>query len=180
MSPQAGFTAGNLKMDARITRRSVLGSIGAAGMFPVLAQAIAPGAPRVERPLLQAGLRIGEPQAGEAGWRHATILGGSMIGGLLQGEVQSGRIEWLVDPASGAVEVAASMQVLRSDGARIELRDRSSAAGADHQHGMPGVPTAPRLFDAAGVPLPQPMLAGRLDASLLAQGAVTLRAFARR
>ncbi len=99
-------------MDPRITRRTLLGSIGAAGMFPGFALAITDGSIAAP-PALEVALRIGQPRSGTAGWRHAVIHGGTVTGALMQGAVQSGRLEWLVDPASGAVEVAASMQVLR-------------------------------------------------------------------
>jgi hypothetical protein len=167
-------------MDPRITRRAALGSIGAAGMFPAFAPAISGSGPRRNQPALEVALRIGQPQSGVAGRRHALIHGGTVAGTLMQGSVQSGRLEWLVDPASGAVEAAASMLVLRADGVLVELRDRTVHAAAPVQAGLPGVCTAPRLFDAHGASLPHALLAGRLDASGLARGVVTLRAFEQR
>jgi hypothetical protein len=164
-------------MDPRITRRCLLGTIGAVGMFPAFAPAISSSR---ARPALQVALRIGQPGSGTAAWRHAVIHGGKVTGVLMQGDVLSGRLDWLVDPASGAVEVVACVQVLRRDGVLVELRDRTVHAGADDLAGQPGLCTAPQLFDASGGFLPQPALAGRLDATALARGLVTLRAFEQR
>lgn len=167
-------------MAPRITRRSALGSISAAGMFPAFASAITAGASRRTEPALQVTLRIGQPQSGSAAWRHALIHGGTVAGALMRGSVQSGRIEWLVDPASGAVEAVANVLVLREDGVLVELRDRTVHAGRDAPADVPGLSTAPQLFDESGQSLQLPALVGRLDASALPLGLLTLRAFEQR
>ena len=171
--------ADDRKMNAGMTRRTLLGSISAAGLFPSFATATTAAASHAAVPALEIGLRIGQPQSGLAGWRHAAIHGGSVAGALMQGRVQSGRLEWLVDPASGAVAVVARVQMRRDDGVLVELCDRTTHAGADGSD-FPGLTTAPQLLDAAGASLPHPVLAGRLDASGFARGVVTLRAFEQR
>jgi hypothetical protein len=164
-------------MDGNLTRRTVLGSVGAAAMFPQWAGAVHSHAAQVPQALLEISLRIDEPRAGLHGWRRAPVRGGVASGKLLRGSVQQGQLQWLVDPASGAVQVALDLQLLRVDGALIRLRDRSADAEVAPLE-FPGVPTAPELFDAGGIALPVPArLAGRLDASCLGRGVVWLRAF---
>src|SRR5262245_47223122 len=140
-------------MTASVTRRTLLGSVGAAAMFPALGSAfrtLPAGAPR---PALEASLLVGEPQTGPGGRRTAAVRGGRVTGHLLQGVVQSGQLEWLVDPASGAVELAARVQVRRADGELVELHDRTAHAAEDSFAAQPGWPTAPRLI-AAGARYP--------------------------
>jgi hypothetical protein len=165
-------------MRGSITRRTVLGSVGAATMFPEWAAAMHSPVPQVPRPVLEISLRIGEPRPGGHGWRRAQVLTGLATGSLLQGAVQAGTLEWLVDPASGAVQVAADMLLVRRDGAMVRLRDRSAHAQLA-SCGVPGVPTAPELFDAAGIALPASgQLAGWLDTAAIGRGLLRLRAFA--
>lgn len=165
-------------MERGVTRRAVLGSVGAAAMFPPLAQATLASLPASTRPVLEAWLQTGAPQSGQYGRRHARVHGGAVTGSLMRGTVQSGRLDWLVDPASGAVEVTARVQVLSADGALIELRDRTAPAVAAGFAAQPGWPTAPELFEAAsGKSVTDQPLAGRLDTAAIARGLVRLRAF---
>ena len=165
-------------MDGSITRRTVLGSVGAVTLFPQWAGAVHSPEPHVPQPVLQISLGIGAPRSGRHGWRRAQVRTGLATGSLLQGLVRQGQIAWLVDPASGAVQVAADMVLVRRNGALVRLRDRSAHACAV-PFGYPGVPTAPELFDAAGRALESPgPLAGLLDASGLGRGLIQLRAFA--
>lgn len=167
-------------MDACMTRRTLLGSMGAATMFPRLAAGVNATAPRAAMPAMQIGVRVGEPRNGLHGRRHAEVLAGLVHGSLMQGAVQSGHLEWLVDPASGAVEVALDMRLLRADGALLRLRDRSVHADAAVLADVPGILTAPQLFDSTGAALLAPArLAARLDASGLGRGVIWLRAFDR-
>jgi hypothetical protein len=92
--------------------------------------------------------------------------------------VQSGRIDWFVDPASGAVEIAMACSVLRADGRTVELRDRTAIATAADRAALPGHPTAPALFDAGGrTAVASGQLVGRLDTTAIWRGFVSLRAF---
>lgn len=165
-------------MSERMTRRTLLASIGAAGVFPSLASAITAAEPSPAPQSLKVQMQVTQPESGTGGWRHVLVRGGT-VSGFMQGIVQSGRLQWLVDPASGAVEVTARVQLLRSDGLLVELHDRTVHAAPGGVAGLPGVCTSPQLFDAAGRSLAAPALAGRLDASGLARGIVTLRAFER-
>jgi hypothetical protein len=159
----------------KINRRELLGSVGAASLMPA---ALAMPASDEAVPAFQAALRLGPAQDGSGNHRWAEIIAGKLSGKRLAGKVQSGRIDWFVDPASGAVEIALTCSVLRADGKTIELRDRSASASASDRAALPGHPTAPVLSDAAGeAGLPQ--LTGRLDTTAFWRGFVSLRAFAR-
>jgi hypothetical protein len=162
-----------------MTRRTLLGSVAAVTMFPQPAAGVYSQAPQATTPGMQIGLRLGEPESRLHGWRRALVLAGMVEGSLMQGTVQSGQLEWLVDPASGAVEVAIDMLLVRADGALIRLRDRSAPADDAAQRASPGLSTAPELFDAAGTLLAPARLAGHLDVSGLGRGVVWLRAFDR-
>ncbi len=162
-----------------MTRRTLLGSVGAAAMFPPLATVAAASPPDMTLPALDVRLRIGAPQTGQGGRRHAAVEGGRVTGLLLRGSVQSGQLEWFVDPASGAVEVTARLQVRRTDGVLVELRDRTAHAPAAGLDAQPGWPTAPRLFEkTSGRSVTNTPLSGRLDTADLARGQIRLRAFA--
>lgn len=166
-------------MDAGMTRRTLLGSVGAATMFPQLAAGVSRIAPPAALPAMQIAMRVDEPRHGLQGRRHAVVLAGRVEGSLVQGTVQSGRLEWLADPLTGAVDIAIDLQLLRADGRLLQLRDRSVPADGAAV-GAPGVATAPQLFDSAGSAWLAPaQLAGRLDASGLARGVIWLRAFDR-
>jgi hypothetical protein len=163
-------------MNSGMTRRTLIGSIGAAGLFPPFASASTGHAPQFPSAALDIELHVCEPLSGAGSWRHAVIRGGTVAGGLMRGVVQSGRLEWLVDPASGAVEIAARVHLLRDDGTPVELRDRT-VHRTNLLMGLPGVSTAPQLLDAAGRLFPHHPLAGRLDPTDLGRGVVRLRAF---
>jgi hypothetical protein len=66
-------------------------------------------------------LRLEPAQAGAGNHRWARIADGLISGGALPGRVRAGRIDWLVDPASGAVEATANCRVQRADGTLAEL-----------------------------------------------------------
>jgi hypothetical protein len=167
-----------MKMEARVTRRTLLGSVGAAALFPPVAAALGSMPVSMPRLALEARLHLGAPQTSIGGRRRAVVHGGAVTGRLMHGTVQSGMLEWLVDPASGAVDLAARLQVLRTDGVLVELRDRTAHAGADRCASLPGWPTAPQLFEAAsGRPITTLPLTGRLDTTSLGRGVVGLRAF---
>lgn len=160
-----------------MNRREMLGSVGGFCLLPVFAGARAEVTPRQPQPAFDVLLRLGAAQGGAGNHRWARVLGGEISGSLLRGRVRGGRMDWHVDPASGAVAVATSMTIRRADGARVELRDRTAHA-ADELPELPGLRTAPELFDAAGRPLLAPLsLAGRLDARDFARGTVSLRVY---
>ncbi len=164
-----------------MNRREVLAAVGVAALLPVCdVFAAAPVAHASSRrlPAFDAAMRIGPAQGGVGNHRHAEILGGEIEGTLLHGRIESGRMDWHVDPASGAVEVATVLQVRRGDGTSVQLRDRTVHSSVDEVPMPPGLATAPQLFDATGRLLSAPAsLAGRLDNTLFSSGAVRLRAF---
>src|SRR5688500_7470756 len=111
---------------ARISRRSLLGSVGAASLAPGLlsptpsearlAQDSA-GAPQLQ-PAFAAELALGVPALDGAvpQQMRAEIQGGSVTGRLLRGTVQHGTVGWRSDPVAALTEVTARFTVLREDG----------------------------------------------------------------
>ncbi len=164
---------------ALMNRRELLGSVGVASLLPALdVFAAVPSARGM--PAFEVVLKMGATQAGTGNHRWASILGGDIAGRLLRGRVRSGRMDWHVDPATGAVEVSTQLEVLRADGVSMQLRDRTVHADASELVELPGLCTAPELFDAAGQPMLVPAsLAGRLDSTGMANGVVRLRACSR-
>jgi hypothetical protein len=155
-----------------MNRREVLGLVSAALAPPAFAM-LPPGQASLR---FQAALRLGPAQDGAGNHRWAAIVAGKLSGELVNGGVQSGRMDWFVDPASGAVEVAITCNVLRTDGTTIQLRDRTARATAQARRALPGHPTSPVLCDASGAAIGPPLV-GRMDATGIWRGFVSLRAF---
>jgi hypothetical protein len=155
-----------------MNRREVLGSVGAALTLPAFA--VQPQGQA--SPLFLAALRLGPAQDGTGNHRWAEIVAGKFSGELIIGRVQSGRIDWFVDPASGAVEVAISCIVLRADGTTIQMCDRTASATVQARAALPGHPTAPVLCDASGSVIGPPLV-GRMYATAIWRGFVSVRAF---
>lgn len=165
---------------ARITRRAVLGSAGAASLSPVFAlNASDPALPHT-RLAFAAHVSVGAAAgvSGHPGRRWCAVLGGTLRGPLLSGAVQGGRIDWQIDAPSHTVEITARFGVLAADGRLLELRDRTVFAGAVQPAGMAAIATAPVLVEQAEeVPATPVLLVGRLDASQFVRGLVHLDAF---
>lgn len=173
----------------RVTRRTVLGSVGAASLAPALtatdaaarvrAEAAWPAESAAPHPhlafaaQLQLAMHAGTSQTG-AHW--AAITGGEAAGPRLSGRVQGGRIDWRCD-ASGATQVMLCIAVQGADGSIVEVRDRGICAGPG-LHAGAAISTAPQLFGAAGeLPDAPAVLVGRLDTTQLDQGVLRLLAF---
>lgn len=156
-----------------MNRRELLGSVGAASLLPT---AFAMPAPEKSFPAFQAAFRLGRAQDGIGNLRWAQIIAGEITGSRLNGRVQAGRMDWLIDPCSGAVEIALTCSVLLIDGRLLELRDRTVSASASDRAALPGHPTAPMLSAVSGAGC-TPRLAGRLDTTAFWRGYVSLRAF---
>ena len=112
-----------------MNRREMLGSAGAISLLPALPVAGPDAGAAV--PDIEALLQLGPVQRGAGNHRWAQILQGSVTGQML-GIVRSGRLDWHVDPASGAVEAHMQCRVQCADGKLRELRKRSwhvSSAG---------------------------------------------------
>lgn len=160
-----------------MNRRELLGSAGAVALLPAL-DAFATMPSRRDEPEFEAALRLGPVHSGAGNHRWAQVVGGSVTGNLLQGVVRSGRLDWHVDPASGAVEVVMNCSVHCMQGRVFELRDRTAHAGADRFAAQPGWPTAPELFEAnSGRSITAGPLNGRMDTTDFGRGVVRLRAF---
>jgi hypothetical protein len=155
-----------------VNRRELLGSVGAASLLPAAFAAPARVQPS---PAFQAALRLGSVQNGPGNRQWAEIVAGNLSGRRLAGRVHAGRMDWFVDPCSGAVEIAMRCSVSRPDGSLVELRDHTVSASASAGENLPGHPTAPVLSGIAGEdPL---RLVGRLDTTAFWRGFVSLRAF---
>jgi hypothetical protein len=170
-----------------ITRRSLLGSAGAASLTPVLlndtdtctGQPLQPAAPKAA-PAFTARIAVGAGSriSFQPGLRHASILGGEITGPLLNGTVQGGNVQWHIDAANGQVEIAARLVVLRSDGVLLELRDIARYPADSLPSATASIATTPVLMETAGeLPATPALLVGRLDASQFANGVVLLHAF---
>lgn len=166
--------------NARITRRAVLGSAGAASLSPVFSastdDALAPRA----RLAFSARISVGaaETVASSPGRRWSAVIGGEIHGPLVSGAVQGGRIDWHVDARSQTVEITARFGVLGRDGRLLEIRDRAVFPGVVPPASVPVISTAPMLVEQADeVPATPALLVGRLDASRFADGVVQLDAF---
>lgn len=116
-----------------MNRREVLASVGAASILPVaVSGSVARGSvssarsatmPPVEG--LDALLLLGPAQSGEGNHRWASVSTGDAVCGALAGKVLGGQLDWIIDPASGAVSVSLSCRMQRSDGVVLELRDHA-------------------------------------------------------
>jgi Protein of unknown function (DUF3237) len=114
-----------------INRRELLESAGFVPLLPLLSALDAPASPG--RPQPHATLQLGPSHRGAGNHRWALILGGTVTGNRLAGRVRSGRMDWHVDPASGAAEASVRCEVLCSDGRIREMRERGvhpAAAGS--------------------------------------------------
>jgi hypothetical protein len=173
----------------RITRRAVLGSVGATLSSTLAAPAGAHLAPMPAqgslalpqaRPAFAALLEVGESMQapGTSTQRWVTILGGAIDGPRLRGVVQGGRFDWRQDAAGESVEVTATFIVRRDDGRLIEVRDRGFYPAASAAAASAAICTSPELVEPAGEgPVAAAVLVGRLDASQLDRGMVRLLAF---
>jgi hypothetical protein len=160
-----------------MNRRELLGSFGAVALLPART-AMASVLPLRPVAVFEASLQLGLIGDGVGKCRRAPVIGGDVTGTALRGMVRSGTLEWLVDPASGAVELVLDCQVLTDQGRRVHLRDHTVHAGLDGINGVAGLATAPAVRAAdSGRFLHTKPLAGRLDASGLPHGTVLLRAF---
>jgi hypothetical protein len=165
----------------RFSRRTVLGSVGAASIAPTL-----PGdddeCARVAvhtEPAFTGTILVG-PQLRGTSPTHfsAAILGGEVSGPLLQGQVLPGRIEWTIDAGSQTMQLSASYAVRCADGLLVQVRDRSVHGGAAAPAAGKGLRTAPELHtDGEHGGLAGSLLVGVLDASGFSAGQVMLRVF---
>lgn len=120
--------------DRRFTRRSVLGAVGAVSLASTALAAAAASLPTGEGEAFRLVLSLEPSQAGKGNHRWARI-GAGLARGSLQGEIQSGRVDWQVDPASGAVEATATCSLRCADGKVRQLR-RGNLAAARLDNGL--------------------------------------------
>jgi len=168
----------------QFSRRSLLGSVGAASIAPALPAAVCDPAMQsadlpVAQPAFEGRLLTGPQQKiSQSPARYtASILGGEFKGTLLAGAVQSGRIEWTVDQDSQAMHISAHYAVLRPDGQLVEVRDRSAHPQALRPASITRLHTAPEIVAGGEQQDFAPLLVGLLDASGFSSGQVVLRVF---
>lgn len=105
------------------------------------------------------------------------IRSGTAIGPLLSGDVQSGHVRWQTDAGRAAVDVHVQIMIRREDGSVVEVLDRSVHPAAARPADLARLATATELVVAGeqdGLPM---LFVGRMDASLLAAGSLTLSTF---
>jgi hypothetical protein len=107
-----------------ITRRSLLCSASALSLLPRLAGGTSGGSTGSE---FRAVVRLGVASAGVGNHRWALIEQGEVWAGHGRGEMQSGRLDWHVDPATGAVEARVDCR-MRGAGQPAGLRQAHLAA----------------------------------------------------
>ena len=159
----------------------MLGTVGAASLAPVLVNAgaraapVAAGSPEVQ-PAFAGNLTVGAMEREGTVLRAASISGGTIHGSRLAGIVHGGRIEWL-PRADGSHEVQLRFHVQCADGHQTEVFQRAVLApDADLQGCWPVNAVTESLADE-GASTGAALLVGRLDATRLQQGLLTLLAF---
>jgi len=165
----------------RVSRRAMLGSVGAASLSPVLQASIPDLSASLDlplaRPAFTAALQTAEMQESASGSRSASIIGGSMQGRRLSGNVRSGRIQWSAPALGSPVEVTTHLLVARPDGSLVEVLNRGVVPADSDVSCHPAISTRIELAgneEGPGAPL---LLVGRLDASGLGKGVLKLQAF---
>lgn len=167
------------KPDQQLTRRTLLGSVGAATIassLPTQAGVGREGVPALRRAFVAevktAPVSIGK-QSGLV--RHMWVTGGVVRGSLLEGQIQSGRLEWQMAAGQSGVELLAEFVVRRADGSTVEVRDRALGTVTNEGAELSLLASRPELRDALGA---SPVtLVGRMDASACMAGTVRLNAF---
>jgi len=165
----------------RVSRRAMLGSVGAASLSPVLQASVSGVSASLDlpfaRPAFAATLQTAEVHESAGGSRSASIIGGSIQGRRLSGAVQSGHIHWSASSGGSAVEVTTRLLVARPDGSLVEVHDRGVMPPDTDAARHAAIPTRTELAgvrEEEGVPL---LLVGRLDASGLGKRVLKLQAF---
>jgi hypothetical protein len=152
--------------------------MAAAGAACIVPACGAAGSSR-ERNGLLAMLRVGPARSGIGNHRWATIESGYITGELLRGVASAGRVDWHVDPATGAAEVALRCRVVDARGSGWILTDAScpSGVGSDPPGGV--LHSAPRLVRESDPGRRHEVLVGRIDPRRFSQGWLELHAFER-
>jgi hypothetical protein len=105
------------------------------------------------------------------------VRAGTAKGPHLSGDVLSGHVRWQTDAARSVVDVNVEMLVRCEDGRVVEVLDRSVHPVAARPDDLSRLASATELVVAGeqdGLPV---LFVGRMDASLLAAGSLTLSAF---
>lgn len=168
----------------RISRRSMLGTVGAASLVPVLLKAsdgppagsAPPDALPHAAPAYLARFRVSPIAPHAAQPRAVAIIGGTVEGTRLSGVVESGSVEW--QQYCDGMAVTAHYSVRRADGSVVEVRERGMQSACTGIHGASGMSLVSELSgpDVETCALPA-LRVGRLDTTRLHQGEIRLLAF---
>lgn len=168
----------------------MLGSVGAVSVTSVLTVQKAAAdsqhnLPRADKPVIatefafEGTIEVGAQQRSADNPQRcsAVVTGGEFAGPLLQGSIQAGQVDWLLDATNSMVEITARYAVLRDDGLLVQVTDRCVHAQSTHPSQVRGLRSAPTLHTGgAAIDLEHGVLVAMLDASNFAAGRVTLRA----
>ena len=167
-----------------MTRRSMLGTVGAASLAPVLPVHAnlhaGPGTPDAGLPCARAAF-IGRLQVSAMPSASTTqavaITGGTLRGRSLAGTVKAGQIQWQPQP-EGGVELVVHFDLHCADGELLQVHERGLIpAGTDITQGAAINATA-EVLGADGLPCARSsLLVGRIDTTQLHAGVVRLQAF---
>lgn len=165
----------------RVSRRSMLGTVGAAALAPALVQA-SPGRPLNgaplphASPLFAAQLEVAALVREVAG-AHVAITGGTLRGRALAGVVvQGGHIQW--QPQVRGMAVTVRFGVRLADGSLVEVCERGLLADCNDITDAAVISTVPEPPGPdSEAPASPALRVGRLDATRLQQGMVRLVAF---
>lgn len=166
---------------ARISRRSVLGTVSAASLAPMLPQ---PAAARLlpagevhprAAPAFHAELEVAAASVAVPGERVARITGGRVAGRLLSGQVEGGSIWWRDHPAGQ--EVTARFAVRTGEGWRLEVVERGFLGAAQPGRAATLSTSTELLAPDSGLPESPSLLVGRLDLGRLGEGTVSLSTY---
>lgn len=122
--------------EVQFSRRSLLGAVGAVSLTSSsLAAAASLPEGAATGGSLELVLRLGPAQPGTGNHRWAPIASGLAQGEGMLGWVRSGRVDWQVDPASGAAEAVATCSVERADGKLVQL-NRAALCATRLENGL--------------------------------------------
>lgn len=162
----------------RITRRTVLGSVSAASLAPVLPLDSHMEPSDRSSPTVVRAFSLQLDVTTQVTTRDALqfrVLGGQVAGAHVQGIVQSGQVSCRLDAQGAVLALEAQVLVQRHDGELVLLRDQSARPAAQPAALLPSRPELLHSLTQAAL-LPA-LLVGRWDLGAAAQGRLQLLAF---
>lgn len=167
-----------------MTRRSMLGTVAAASLAPVLpARAdlhAGPGASGAQLPRARPAF-IGRLQVsgmpGASTTPFVAITGGTLRGGSLAGTVRAGQIQWQLQP-EGSFEVVVRFDLHCADGELLQVHERGLIPAGTAITQCAAINATAEVLGADGLPSARAsLLVGRIDTTQLHAGVMRLLAF---